>query len=491
MQKMKHISIVVMILGVLSLLLAGCGGGGGGGGTETANNSANNPSSNPTSTTTSNTTTTTTSGTLKVKVENWYNAKVPNATVVLGDSNGVMITYKPTDSNGEATFDNPPANATVTAANSCVYPGSTNTNYGLDIEYDINALTVTLSVNDCNANSTPSMVNVKVTDIPAGASSISIQPHGYSSSIIGGNASATISINADDIQSDGKISLTATAMDSSNHPLSYGVLTDLTLVSGMTVTIAANQTLSTVQYQINNIPSTAKNINPYMWEMRKNTSGSSAIGWQNLVSSGTSTTIRVSYIPAFGDMFGYNVSLNLDQNSNGTNDAYQSIYKWGATTPADQAFDFSQMPVIPSNLAVAGGTTATPTISWSGNDTSAIWLSQSMYFTTSATTTNNPMSVGSLGIPTRNSVTFPQLPDSLSVFRPTEILGFSVGYYQSDMFTSYADYLSKIEQYNNGTWTPPTNSTSKTSSASYSSTQTLAPLMNKDAKSSANRVRRF
>lgn len=469
-----------------ALIVTACGGGGGGGGGDTTNNSASNPTSNPTSTTSN----TTTSGTLKVKVENWHNAKVPNATVVLGDSNGLLITYKTTDSNGEATFNNPPANATVTAANSCVYSGSTNTNYGLDIEYDVNVAIVTLSVNDCYANSTLPSVNVKVTNIPAGASSISIQPRGYSSSITGSNASATINIYPDDLQSDGKVSFVAIANDSSGRSLSYGVQADLTVVSGMTVTIAANQTLSAVHYQINNIPSTAKNISPWMQAMRK-VSSFSVSSWQNLVTSGTSTTVAVTFIPAFGDTFAYGVNLNLDQNGNGTNDSYQSIYIWGATAPADQTFDFSQMPVIPSNLTVTGSGTATPTLTWSGTDASSYMQYISMNISTTVTTTYNQLYSSSGLSPTRTSVTYPQLPDSLAAFRPTAVTYFSVGNDRSNMFTDYADYQAKIEQYNNGTWTPPTNSTSKSSYAWHSSTQTLAPVMNKAAKLSAKRVRRF
>ena len=61
------------------------------------------------------------------------------------------------------------------------------------------------------------------------------------------------------------------------------------------------------------------------------------------------------------------------------------------------------------------------------------------------------------------------------------------------MFTGYADYLTKIEQYENGTWTPPTSATTASSSAWYSSTQTLKPAFSKIAASSmkAKRTKRF
>ncbi len=485
MNMFKKIFSFMLYALLLASFSTGCGGGGGGGAADTTNNpssnptgTASNPSSNPTGTTITTTPTTTVSGTLKVKVTNYHNANVPNATVVLGDSNGAMITYQTADSNGEVKFINPPVNATVTAANTCVYSGSTGTQYSFAMQHDVNFSTVTLSVYDCNIYSTPSTVKVKVTDIPTGASSISVQPYAYISSITGSTASATINIYPDDVQSDGKISFTAIATDSSGHGLSYGVLTDLTLVSGMTVTIAASQTLNTVQYQINNIPSTAKTITPELLVARKLASFTSSY-WGQLVTSGTSTAVAAAFIPGFGDMFGYLVSLQLDQNNDGAIDSAQSIYKWGTTTPADQTFDLSQMPVIASNLTVTGSGTATPTLTWSGTDTSSYLQYISMDISTAVTNTYNQLHVSSYFSPTRTSVIFPQLPDSLAAFRPTAITFFSVGNERSDMFTDYADYQSKLEQYNNGTWTPPTTSISKNSYAWYSSTQALAPAMNK------------
>ena len=61
------------------------------------------------------------------------------------------------------------------------------------------------------------------------------------------------------------------------------------------------------------------------------------------------------------------------------------------------------------------------------------------------------------------------------------------------MFTGYADYLTKIEQYENGTWTPPTSATMASSSAWYSTTQTLAPALSKTAAPSmkTKRTKRF
>ncbi len=423
-------------------------------------------------------------GTLTVIVENGHKGKVQNAIVVLGDSDGAMITFTATDSNGEATFMNVPANATVTAAKSCVYSGSTNTRYSLAIQYDVNTPTVTMEFDGLTScESALGTVIVKVTNLPAGTRYVDFTPDGQISSMTGSNASATISIYPDAVQSDGKVSIVAIPLDATGRALSFGALTDLTLVSGMTVTIAANQTLGTVRYQIDNIPSSAKYVSPSMWVSRKNMYSSTMAmpGWQYLASTGTSTVASVPYVPAFGDMFSLSVMLSLDQNSNGMMDAMQMMSKWYSAEPGDQVFDVSQMPVIPSNLAVTQGTTATPTLSWSGTDAAAYlqWLSMSI--TTAATTTYNPIDVDSLASPMRTGITFPQLPDSLAAFRPTGVIQFTVGNYQSDLFSGYADYQSKIEQYNNGTWTPPANYTMKYGMANYSSNQALAPTVNSNA----------
>ena len=54
-----------------------------------------------------------------VKVIDGYGEGIENATVVIGNHSGDLISYVTTDEIGEAYFSSLPSNATVTAAFSC------------------------------------------------------------------------------------------------------------------------------------------------------------------------------------------------------------------------------------------------------------------------------------------------------------------------------------------------------------------------------------
>jgi hypothetical protein len=294
------------------------------------------------------------------------------------------------------------------------------------------------------------------------------------------NFTELLTIGAGDLQSDGKLSVAVIIMDSSHQPLSYGILTDLTVVSDMTVDIAVNQVFAnSVQYQLDNIPSSAKNIVPSIWETRK---GADLGFGYDLSTTGTSTTVVMPYIPSFADAYNYSVWLYLDQNNNGVTDSAIGMSKWGSTTLANQTFDMSQVPPIPTDPTITGNSTATPTLVWTGNDLSAFMVMGYAYWQTGGVY----IDFNFMASPARTSVPFPQLPDTLAAFRPIGLTNsyFAVYIYRSDMFTGYADYLTKIEQYENGTWTPPTSATMASSSAWYSSTQTLKPALSKTAASS-------
>ena len=431
--------------------------------------------------------------TLLVKVENDDRSRIPNATVVLGDSNGSMIESKTTDSHGEATFSNPPANATVTAA--ATMSCSTYTDKDIFVRYDVNVSTVTAGLDLCDGRSAAAgvdIINVNITNIPAEATRYHVQWGGRSQyqygTIISGAGTEQIEVGTHDLQSDGKVSIVVVADDSSYLPMSYGVLTDITPISGMTVTIAANQVFTnTIQYQLNNIPATAKSIIRYIWESRKQKAdewGGVGLYFANLTTTGTSTAISVPYIPDFGDKFEYSAWLELDQNNNGSIDSSARIFRVGDLLE-DQTFDMSQVPSIPINLTITGNNTATPTFSWSGGDPSAHVIAINAY--------TAEYYFYFWASPARTSVTFPELPDTLAAFRPTAITNLYVDSYRYDMFTSYADYESKIERYENGTWIIPAVYTIFGSGGRYSTTQTLAPALSKTAAPSmkTKRTNRF
>jgi len=84
-----------------------------------------------------------------VTVTDYSGIRVPNAAVVLGDSNGAMRNYGVTDADGQITFSNAPANSTITAATTCLWSGSTTTTYSIDVQFDVNGSAV-LSLNNCS-----------------------------------------------------------------------------------------------------------------------------------------------------------------------------------------------------------------------------------------------------------------------------------------------------------------------------------------------------
>ncbi len=410
---------------------------------------------------------------LRVRFVGNSKATVPNATVVLGDSNGVMIATGTTDVNGEYTFNNPPANATVTTARSCVY-ASGGTSKIITVIYDVNVPAVSLTVCDI-ALTALGTITVNVTNTLGTVTQNKVYIGGDSYWVGSLITQQTYTVYQNHLQSDGKISIVVLGSDSNGKPVGYGALLDQTFVNGMSVDITVNQPMSYVQYQLTNIPNTGTDIGDLISLWKKNT----GVGFSDyLTSTATSTTINVPYLPGFADEIRYDAYVYLDQNSNGLTDAMFWSTIFGVTAaPSNQSFDFSQMPVIPSNPVVSYGTgTATPTFSWSGIDANSVVTFGSAY------TINSDSGEINLHFnvsPTRTSIVFPQLPDALAAFRPAGFGNFDVSNITYSCFSGYADYLTKMDQYVSGTWSIPSSSTGKQSSQFYSSTQNLKPALNK------------
>jgi len=425
------------------------------------------------------------SGSLRVRVTGNNSTRVQNATIVLGNSNGGMITYGTTDANGEYTFSNPPANATVTAAYSCVYSGNTYTNYSLPVLYDVNVAAVTVGVNDCNSNQTTALgtISVNATNSIGAATywEIKISGSGYGSNDL--SSSQTYTVYPSMLQSDGKLSVVVIAEDGSYNPVGYGAVLDQTFVNGMTVNINVNQTFSYVQYTLNNIPATVKSVGGELSMVRKD-QGVYTSNW-GLSSTSTTTTLSVPYIPGFGDTFQYYAGVGLDQNGNGYNDSSLWLGNFGiqASAPSNHTFDFSQMPAIPSNVTVSYATgTATPTFSWTGSDASADFV---MIYGNGNASGGEWLNMDIIASPTRTSVIFPELPPVLASFRPATVTDLTVNNLVNSLVAGYNDYLTTVDQWQTaGTTTIPTG-TSKQSGGSYSSSQSLAPRFNKASLSSS------
>ena len=365
----------------------------------------------------------------QVTVTDQSGNKLPDVTVVLGDSNGAMKTYGTTNAAGQITFTDPPVNATVTTAYSCLQSWATTTIYSLDSRYDVNG-PVALQLATCSVSSdVPAAgftITINVTNAINGIAQNEISTSngrliGYSPSVI---TQATASIYPVlDLQSDGKLSLVVIGRDANGTAIGYGALLDQTLIDGMTINIAVDKPMGSVQYQITNIPATATDLCPSLTQVRTGKGFFfSNINCRSLSSAETSTTISVPYAPGLGDQFIYGVYVDTYRyDGNGSSfDSHQYIGITGpfATVPSDQILDLSQVLSAPA-LVISGATTSIPTFSWSNADpgATATSLSAQLLLPSAASLYVNLYNVSR----TRTSITFPELPDSLAAFRPTGV----------------------------------------------------------------------
>jgi hypothetical protein len=380
------------------------------------------------------------------------NHALSNVTVVLGDSNGTMKTYGTTDAHGQITFYNAPADATVTAAFSCLHPGAAATTNSLDVRYDVNG-PVTLHVNGClpsSGSSTGSSdLGTATLNVTNGINGITQNEVSTSSQrhypgVPGLITRQTITISQYDLQSDGKLSLFVVGKDANGAPLGYGYLLDQTFTDGMTVNITVDKPMSYLQYQIANLPSTAGSLCPDIYQGRAGKGGLWLFDCQSLSSAATSTTINVPYMPGFGDQFLYSANVYTFQYAGNTSVFSSQYLSPGpyASTLSNQNFDFSQALAAP-NLTISGTNTPTPTLSWTGVDPDATMISFFAYFELSSA---SPFYFSIYDMShTRTSITFPELPDSLAAFRPTAVKHFSV----DTMATDGGLYRSSEGSYSN------------------------------------------
>jgi hypothetical protein len=374
-----------------------------------------------------------------VTVTNMNGSSLQGVTVVLGDSNGAMKTSDRTNELGEVTFFDAPANATITAALSCVVTSVSVTSVSwtvnsLDIRYDVNG-PVTLRLNDCSPSSgTPpyagavlGTVTLNVTNTLPGVTQNTIATNrpvfqAYPALI----TQLTLTITPDDLQQDGKLSIYVIGQDADGESIGYGMLLDQTFVNGMTVNITVDQPMSFVQYHITNLPLTVNYLCKNLYQERTGKGGVGTMDCGRLSSSLTTTTVNVPYIPGLGDQFFFSVNAFTDQQTADSSLSSNQYLSVGPAALGDQNFDFSQALTAP-NLSVAGAYTATPTLIWTGLDPAAD--SRRLY----ALFRFNPFFVGSLMIndlsASRTSIRFPELPDALAAFRPTGVMYYGIDTY--------------------------------------------------------------
>jgi hypothetical protein len=368
---------------------------------------------------------------------------VPNATVVLGDSNGAMKASGVTDAEGQITFDHAPADATVTAAFTCLRSGSTTTTYSITVQFDVNSSAV-LSLNNC-AGATASLPIPPVDDSPLGTITVNVTNtpigvtrnqmtvgrqffFGYGSLL----TSQTVTLRESDLDNDGTFSIVVIGRDAQYNSIAYGILRGKTFTDGMIVDIPM-EPMSFVQYQISNIPATAVTLQPSM-SIYSGIQDFWSDHISSLLSGLSSTTLEVAYLPGLGGDVSYQVDVNIDQDHNGIVDSRQSLrLQTSGSAPSDQSFDLSKALAAPQ-VTVIGANTATPTLSWSGTDPAAtdIYINASFH----SSETYLYLNLGNL-MRSRTSIKYPELPDSLAAFRPNKVDYFTVYTY------AYEGSLSK------------------------------------------------
>lgn len=393
-------------------------------------------------------------------------ARVPDALVVLGDASGAMVATGTTDANGEYRFNNPPANATVTTAMVCDSPGG-GQNGVMYAVYDVNVSAVSLG--GCTPLAPLGTMNLQITNSITSAASHRVyigRDSYYYGSLI---SSTTVTVYRSQLQSDGNLSIVVLALDA-NGPLGYGMVLDRPFVNGMTVAVAVDQPMSRLQYAMTNISGAVTMVGSQINLSR----GGRYLYFvdTNLASSMTSTTIDVAYIPGFSTEQSYYASVYLDRNGNGVSDAIMTSAILGdVAAPAGKSFSFGAMPPIPASVAVSYATgTARPTLSWSGTNGSSTRVGGYVSFVTTGIYLNFSAA------PARTSVVFPELPDSLAVFRPNgQVYLFTITNAVSSAYSGYPDYLTRRDQSVSGTWSIPANTLNRQGTGLYNSQLAAAP----------------
>lgn len=369
---------------------------------------------------------------IPVTVTDFSGNKVQGVTVVLGDSNGAMKSYGLTDANGCITFSDAPADATITAATSCLYSGATITTYSIDVRYDVNA-PVTLELNVCSAASysippppqTLGTITVNVTNIPIEVTRdvLTVGRQGFVN--LGGlTTKQTVTMTENDLDQDGTFSIFVNGMDGNNVFIAYGILSGQTFTDGMTVDVSMVP-MSYAQYQITNIPTTPIALIPSITTYRRLTPRAMMPSPYPLSSMPSSTTLNVPYIPGLGSGYTHSLEVVFDQDHDGIDDSQQSftVNELSVSIASNQTFDLSRALSAPY-VTVSNANSSTPTFSWTGVDPAATDISGWIYMHHSPDVF---LFIGLNGLArTRTSITYPELPNCLAVFRPAKIDYFTI-----------------------------------------------------------------
>jgi hypothetical protein len=385
-------------------------------------------------------------GSLRVRVVNEGGQEIADATVVLGNSDGSMITYGTTDATGIVRFQNPPNNATVTAGIHC--QAYSRTYYYLAAAYDVNISELTLMLYDCSEGDYGTL-NVNVAD---GLSGIDYREVTVGGLTYGGDShSFSFGIGSYFFQSDGKFSLVAVGYDANDQPVGYGLLLDQTFSDGMTVDVTIDKTgFGQIEYLMKNIPQSAMR---YILANPITRKGADTYVFSIWGEAPVPASVTIPYILDFGESYRFTATLDIDRDGDEITDSEIGIVR-KSLTQSNQTFDFSKTPLIPTDLTFSMTKPDCPTISWNGGDASAqfvgIFLSDS-----STAPVKSYFSYSFVLPPSRTNIVFPELPETLAAFRPTGYQGLDISTYNYDIYSGYDDYLRKTDMHYSGTYEEP------------------------------------
>ncbi len=394
-------------------------------------------------------------------VDEITDAVITGATVVLGDRTGALVTTGTTDTNGEYTFTDPPANATVTAAVSGPYVwNASRTRYRLETNYDVNMPEITLAVEKPSQLLSIDRVTVNVSVDPGITNVVGWKyyPNGEWEHVVTDNP-LPLAIMESDVQKDGNISIILVGVDANGTPVAYGALLDQPqTIVGTTVDITIDKTtIDTATVDLQNVPAAALAL---ITEMDITRSGVNKAEWLSTDYQPIPSSI-VHVVPNYGDWFESTIGVFVDRNSDSAIDGAYGMIRLTKTF-ADQVmtvdFTASRYPPIASDTTIMDKGTARPSISWLGTDETSDQLEIEIDYG-NVWDANDPNTADyryDLVVPpTRTSIVFPELPDGLDAFRPTWTsqpeFGFGLNNMDIDLAAGYNDLLTLFDQIMSGT----------------------------------------
>jgi len=388
-------------------------------------------------------------GLLRVRVVNGDGQAIADSTVVLGNSDGSMITSGTTGATGIVRFANPPNNATVTAGIHC--QAYSRTYYFLAATYDVNISELTLMLNDCSEGEYGTL-NVNVAD---GLSGIAYREVTVGGLTYGGDShSFSFEIGSYFFQSDGKFTLVAVGYDANDRPVGYGLLLDQTFSDGMTVDVTIDKTdLAQIEYLMENTPQSAVQ---YILANPITRKGADTYVFSIWGEAPVPAWVTIPYILDFGESYRFTATLDIDRDGDEIADSEIGIIR-KSLTQSNQTFDFSKTPLIPTNLAFSMTKPDCPTISWNEADASAQFVGIFLYDSLTVPV-KSYFSYSFVLPPSRTSIVFPQLPETLAAFRPTGFRDLDISTYNYDIYSGYDDYLRKTDMYYSGRYEEPAES---------------------------------